>query len=168
LASALAFILSGLSYKASITWQVLTHRHIQFSYTFVKKLAVLSLSRFVSYYFVYALLVAALAMLLPTVFPNQNLLAPQFWVIFCFVAGVTLIAYTLVHLGVKQHPETGVMAIMGSIAVKMFLCLAFILIYSLKAKGIGLTFAFNFFSLYLLFTFFEIYCLLRNLRHQNK
>lgn len=128
----------------------------------------MSLQRFVIYYLLYTAILAGLAFILPCLFPSIKLLANQFWAIFCFVAGVTCIAYIVVYVGIKHHPETGVMAIMGSIAIKMLLCLAFILIYSLKAKGIGLIFAFNFFSLYLLFTFFEIYCLLRNLRHQNK
>ncbi|MNW17406.1 hypothetical protein D3C71_2165850 [compost metagenome] len=60
------------------------------------------------------------------------------------------------------------MAIMGSIALKMIFSMAFVLIYSLKGKENGFVFVLNFFSLYLLFSFFEIYCLLRNLRHQNK
>jgi len=86
---------------------------------------------------------------------------------FGFLAGITYIAYMLVDIGVKRDPEVGVMAIMGSIAVKMIFCMAFVLIYSIKAKGIGHVFLLNFFSLYLLFTVFEVYCLLRNLRHQN-
>ncbi len=86
---------------------------------------------------------------------------------FGFLAGITYIAYMLVDIGVKRDPEVGIMAIMGSIAVKMIFCMAFVLIYSIKAKGIGLVFLLNFFSLYLLFTVFEVYCLLRNLRHQN-
>ncbi|MCX2494113.1 hypothetical protein OQX63_11560 [Pedobacter sp. PF22-3] len=104
---------------------------------------------------------------LPLVFPDKQLLVSNFWVMFGFLAGITYIAYMLVDIGVKRDPEVGVMAIMGSIAVKMIFCMAFVLIYSIKAKGIGLVFLLNFFSLYLLFTVFEVYCLLRNLRHQN-
>jgi hypothetical protein len=116
----------------------------------------------------YTAFLAGFAGLIPLLFPGNNFLVDQFWIIFSFVAFVTYLAYLLVFIGVKKHPETGILAIMGSIAIKMLFCLVFILVYSLKAKGIGITFAFNFFSLYLLFTFFEIYCLLCNLRHQNK
>jgi len=128
----------------------------------------LSLNRFNTYYFLYTAFLAGFAGLIPLLFPGNNFLVDQFWIIFSFVAFVTYLAYLLVFIGVKKHPETGILAIMGSIAIKMLFCLVFILVYSLKAKGIGITFAFNFFSLYLLFTFFEIYCLLCNLRHQNK
>ena len=86
---------------------------------------------------------------------------------FGFLAGITYIAYVLVDIGIKKDPEIGVMAIMASIAIKMIFCMAFVLIYSIKVKEMGFLFISNFFSAYLLFSAFEIYCLLRNLRHQN-
>ncbi len=87
---------------------------------------------------------------------------------FLFLGGITYIAYLVADLGMKRNPEVGVMAIMGAITVKMLFSLAFVLIYSQKNGPLGLNFLLNFFSLYLFFSFFEIYCLLRNLRHQNK
>lgn len=128
----------------------------------------MSLKNFIIYYIAYSLVLAGIATTLPGFFPGKEVLVPKFWIIFCFLGGVTLIAYILVYLGMKSKPETAIMAIMGSIAVKMFFCLAFVLIYSLKSKGNAFIFVANFFSLYFLFSFFEIYCLLRNLRHQNK
>jgi Ca2+/Na+ antiporter len=89
-------------------------------------------------------------------------------VVFFFLGGLTYIAYVMAYLGMKRNPEVGIMAIMGSITLKMLFSLAFVLIYSQKGQELGLSFLTNFFSLYLLFSFFEIYCLLRNLRHQNK
>lgn len=128
----------------------------------------MSLSRFISYYILYTAILASIAIALPFVFPSVILLANKFWLIFGFLSGLTLIAYILAVLGIKQNPETGIMAIMVSIGVKMLFSMAFVLIYSLNHKGKDMLFAFNFFSLYLLFTSFEIYGLLRNLRHQNK
>ncbi|WP_225872184.1 hypothetical protein [Pedobacter frigidisoli] len=104
---------------------------------------------------------------LPLIFPEKQLLVNNFWVMFGFLAGITYVAYLLVDIGIKRDPEVGIMAIMGSIAVKMIFCMAFVLIYSIKAKGLGVIFLLNFFSLYLLFSVFEVSCLLRNLRHQN-
>lgn len=128
----------------------------------------MSLQRFISYYILYTAILAGIAVALPFIFPNVSLLANKFWLIFGFLSMLTLIAYVLAFLGIKHNPETGVMAIMVSIGVKMLFSMAFVLIYSLNHKGKDLLFAFNFFSLYLLFTGFEIYGLLRNLRHQNK
>ena len=128
----------------------------------------MSTVHFTLYYLLYSLLIAALAFSIPYVFPGQLLLADKFWVIYIFLTGITYIAYLTAYFGLKSSPETGVIAIMGSIAVKMFFSMAFVLIYSLNNKGNEVVFALNFFSLYLLFSVFEISALLRNLRHQNK
>lgn len=128
----------------------------------------MSLQRFISYYILYTAILAGIAIALPYVFPSVSLLANKFWLIFGFLSLLTLIAYVLAFFGIKRNPETGVMAIMGSIVLKMIFSMAFVLIYSINHKGKDLLFVFNFFSLYLLFTCFEIYGLLRNLRHQNK
>jgi hypothetical protein len=128
----------------------------------------LNLTRFSLFYLLYCIFLAAIAYLLPILFVNSQILASKFWVIFGFLAGITFIAYMVADIGMKRNPETGIMAIMGSIALKMIFSMAFVLIYSLNAKEKGMVFVLNFFSLYLLFSFFEIFSLLRNLRHQNK
>ncbi|WP_316835754.1 hypothetical protein [Pedobacter nutrimenti] len=128
----------------------------------------LNLVKFTLFYIAYALILGGVASMLPSFFPGQTVLVPKFWLVFGFLGGITFIAYVVVYLGMKRNPETAIMAIMGSIALKMLFSMAFVLIYSLKSKGNGLVFVLNFFSLYLLFSFFEIYCLLCNLRHQNK
>ncbi|WP_316801937.1 hypothetical protein [Pedobacter nototheniae] len=127
----------------------------------------MTLAKFTSIYLIFTGVLIGIVAILPSLFTGVQLFVPNFWVVFGFLAGITYIAYVLVDIGIKRDPEVGIMAIMGSIAVKMIFCMAFVLIYSIKAKGIGLAFLLNFFSLYLLFTAFEIYCLLRNLRHQN-
>lgn len=133
-----------------------------------KKIKILSLPKFILSYLLYTALLAGMAIALPYLFPTVKLLANNFWLVFGFLGGLTFLAYILAFLGIKRNPETGVLAIMASIAIKMLFSMAFVLIYSLNNKGKDLVFVFNFFSLYLLFTFFEIYGLLRNLRHQNK
>ncbi|MNX62019.1 hypothetical protein D3C86_929670 [compost metagenome] len=128
----------------------------------------MSLSKFILSYLLYTAILGAIAYFLPIVFPDVKLLVTKFWVLFGFLAGITFVAYVLAFLGIQRNPEAGIMAIMGSIALKMLFSMAFVLIYSLNSKEKGLILVLNFFSLYLLFSFFEIYSLLRNLRHQNK
>jgi len=128
----------------------------------------LSITRFTVFYLICCLLLAAIAFFIPIVFPGVTILAKKFWVVYGFLAGITFIAYVVADLGIKRNPEAGIMAIMASIALKMIFSMAFVLIYSLNTKEKGMVFVLNFFSLYLLFSFFEIYSLLRNLRHQNK
>jgi len=127
----------------------------------------LTLAKFTSSYLIFSGVLIGIIAVLPMLFPDTQLFVKNFWLMFGFLAGITFIAYILVDIGIKRDPEVGIMAIMGSIAVKMIFCMAFVLIYSIKEKGIGVVFLLNFFSLYLLFSVFEIYCLLRNLRHQN-
>lgn len=126
----------------------------------------MSLRKFIVAYFIYTSVLAGVAILLKSLLPG--IIAGQFWLVFGFLAGLTLIAYLLAHFGIERNPQIGVFAILGSVVLKMLFAMAFVLIYSLKqAKG-DLAFALNFFSLYLLFSLFEILGLLRNLRHQNK
>ncbi|WP_219224028.1 hypothetical protein [Pedobacter antarcticus] len=128
----------------------------------------MTLPRFTILYLIYGLVLAGVAAALPVLFPNTRLLVDKFWLLFGFVGGLTYIAYLTAYIGIKMDPQAGVVAIMGSIVLKMIFSMAFVLIYSLNSKEKGVVFALNFFSLYLLFSFFEIYSLLCNLRHQNK
>lgn len=91
-------------------------------------------------------------------------LALKFWVILGFVAGLTFIAYVVAYLGIKNKPETGIAAIMVSITIKLLFSMAFVLVYRHITDGFNVVFILNFFCLYLFFSVFEIYCLLRNLR----
>jgi len=128
----------------------------------------LKLLHFGIFYLIYTLTLAGIAYVLQNQFSDLRILASNFWMMFGFLAGITFIAYAVADLGIKRNPGSGIMAIMGSIALKMIFSMAFVLIYSLNSNEKGKVFVLNFFSLYLLFSFFEIYCLLRNLRHQNK
>jgi len=127
----------------------------------------LTLTKFTSYYFILIGLLIGVAVVMPIILPEFQILVGSFWLIFGFLAGITYIAYLLAYVGINRNPEAGVMAILGSVILKMIFCMAFVLIYSINTKENGVLFVVNFFSLYLLFTAFEMYCLLRNLRHQN-
>lgn len=128
----------------------------------------MSLSKFTIAFVLYSIGLACLYWSLASIFPDRAILATNFRLVFVFVAGLTYIAYMTVFIGLKFGAITGIKAIITSIATKMLFSIAFLLIYSYKHTDAGLLLGLNFFSLYLLFTFFEIYCLLRNLRHQNK
>ena len=128
----------------------------------------MTISRFTVFYILYCTFVGGLAFGLSLLFPHANLLAPKFWVLFGFLAGITFIGYTTAALGMQFSPKTGSKSVMWSVVIKMFFCIAFVLAYSVKGVEKPVTFVLNFFSLYLLFTIFEISSLLLNLRHQNK
>jgi hypothetical protein len=100
--------------------------------------------------------------------PGGSVLVPKFWVIFGFLAGLTMIAYVLSRIGIRKGPEFSVYAVMGGIVLKLIFSMVFVLVYVINNKVDNIKFAVNFFSLYFLFTGFEIYALLTNLRTQNK
>jgi len=128
----------------------------------------MSIPQFIRYYIAYTLLLGIIAFLLARLFPATPLLIPSFWLIFGFMGGLTFVAAILALLGIKRNPQSGIQAIMIAMTVKLLFAMAFVLIYSLNAKEKGFIFVINFFSVYLLFTLFEIYALLCNLRDQNK
>jgi phage shock protein PspC (stress-responsive transcriptional regulator) len=75
--------------------------------------------RFILYYLLYTAVLAGIALSLPSLFPEIRLLADKFWVVFGFLSGITFIAYIVAFLGINRNPESGILAIMGSIAIKM-------------------------------------------------
>lgn len=84
------------------------------------------------------------------------------------MAAITLLVYYLSVIGLKIGGDHQSSILLAAIVLRLLLTLAFILIYTLKIKVEAVLFMLNFFSIYLLFTAFEIYCLLCNLRHQIK
>ena len=99
---------------------------------------------------------------------SNQILVPKIWIIFTFMAAIKLIAYLISWAGIKMGGEGSVFVIMGPIVMKLLFSLTFVVIYLRKIRVDGVFFALEFFSLYFLFTAFEVYCLLRNLRDQNK
>jgi hypothetical protein len=84
------------------------------------------------------------------------------------MAGITLIIYILSIIGIKKGGDHQAFILLGGIVIRLLASMALVLIYIVNIKVNSILFILNFFSIYLLFTVFEIYCLLRNLRHQIK
>ncbi len=82
------------------------------------------------------------------------------------MAAITLLVYGLSLIGIKKGGDYQGAILLSAIVLRLLLTLTFLLIYALNVKVSPVLFSVNFFSIYLLFTVFEIYCLLRNLRHQ--
>lgn len=84
------------------------------------------------------------------------------------MAGITLLVYALAVIGLKKGGDHQSSILLAAIVLRLLLTLCFILFYIVKIRVDAVLFIVNFFSIYLLFTVFEIYCLLCNLRHQIK
>lgn len=81
---------------------------------------------------------------------------------------LTLTAYVVSDMGMRKGGEVGVYSMMGGIFIKMMASLILIAVLIMKFPETKVITAINFFSVYLLFTVFEVTCLLRNLRDQKK
>lgn len=92
------------------------------------------------------------------------LLVPQFWLIFGFLAGLTIVAYAASYAGIKSGGELSVYVLLAAIFIKLIVSLLFVVFYLQKHRVNGTFFALEFFSLYFLFTAFEVKSLLLNLR----
>lgn len=116
----------------------------------------------------FAGLVGVVAWGLQFFFTPVEILSPNFWLMLVYLYFLTAIVYLLSIFGLKKGPEYGVYAILGGIIIKLLFALSLFLVIVVKSTENQLVLGLNFFSLYLLFTAFEVIVLLRKLRHQNK
>lgn len=80
---------------------------------------------------------------------------------FVFITGFT---YYLTQLGHQNDPENFQVYYFASMGFRVVLSIAVVGVYAWFNRDGRLQFVFNFFALYFLFTGFEIYSLLANLR----
>jgi hypothetical protein len=88
--------------------------------------------------------------------------------IVAFFALLTLGAYYAIEKGSKNDPGSFQMYFMGSSVLRVLLCMTAVFIYVFQATDRELQFALNFFAIYFIYTGFEIYGLLSNLRRISK
>ena len=115
----------------------------------------------------FALVVAGAAWGLQQILLPQIILSTHFWLLLLFLFFLTLIVYVLSVLGLQKDGQTGVLSLLGGIIIKFLLAAGLFLVILLKSNENQLVLGLNFFSIYLLFTVFEVSFLLRILRHQN-
>ena len=95
-------------------------------------------------------------------------LSEYYVVLFLFLFFLTIIVYVVSYIGIQKGGQNSVLSILGGLTLKMVFSLSMILVLILKSAENQKVLAANFFYLYFLFTVFEVICLLRNLRDQNK
>jgi len=97
---------------------------------------------------------------------HADLVIPQFWVIFFFLSGLTLLVVACILIVRQMFPTMFSEAFMGATVVKILGCLVFVLVFLAKNKVDKYVFLGDFFYIYFLNTVFEVYILLRTLRHK--
>lgn len=126
----------------------------------------MSLKKFLIYFLIIIIVSSSIFWAIDQFIFNRTFLIPYFWLVYGFMAFITLIAYFASNLGLKSGGEFQSQILLVAIVFRLLFTLVFLLIYTQRVRFNSLNFIIEFFSVYLLFTIFEIYCLLRNLRHQ--
>ncbi|MDO3640453.1 hypothetical protein [Mucilaginibacter sp. L3T2-6] len=99
-------------------------------------------------------------------YTTAKIITPQFWLVFFFLAGLTLLVVTGVLIVRQMFPNMFSEAFLGATVVKILACLVFVLVLLAKNKVNKYVFVGDFFYIYFLNTAFEVYILLRTLRHK--
>ena len=116
--------------------------------------------------FLTILLAAAIAALV--YFTGYTWVHPLAYLILTFFALITLGAFYAIQKGGKADPGSFQLYFMGSSVLRVLLCMTAVFIYVFMASDRELQFALNFFAIYFVYTGFEIYSLLSNLRQISK
>ncbi len=100
--------------------------------------------------------------------PNNMVFIPQFPLFNLFFAFLGIITYKICLIGLKKSADISVFFILGTVVVKMLLSMimALIFIYGRQFDKVG--FLISFFVPYFIYTSFEIYSLMSNLRALKK
>ena len=121
-----------------------------------------------AFFLLFSLIFALLILALRNFFGFQDMLVAKFWLMFAFVAGITWMAINVCMIGMNVKGSDSSFIILSANFIKLLFYMFFALFYLQTFKVKPLNFIVCFFSIYLLFTVFEIYTLLLNLRHLNK
>jgi hypothetical protein len=98
---------------------------------------------------------------------NITLLNPGFWTIFFFMSGLTFLVLVMMLIVQQKKKEFFAQAFLGGTTLKILTCLIFIFVFLSYNTINKMVFMGDFFYIYLLNTLFEVYVLIRNLRHKN-
>lgn len=79
-----------------------------------------------------------------------------------------ILAFVIVYNGLQKSIRMFTTYIMGSMLAKMMIGLASITLIALKFKGFATAYVLTYFFCYFIFTSFEVYALMRNLRPISK
>ncbi|HCN82431.1 MAG TPA: hypothetical protein DIT07_02260 [Sphingobacteriaceae bacterium] len=112
---------------------------------------------------IFSAMISILIIILKQFFPGKYI-HQAVWGILTFYVMLTLILHYITINAAKGSNSAFMTAVFGSIGFKLLLSVAFIIFYLLNDTSNSVWFAIDFIVLYLFFTVFEIYSLLRNLR----
>jgi uncharacterized membrane protein len=102
------------------------------------------------------------------VFTGDKLVHPFIWWGLLFFSFVAIFTHYITHLGFKHDSENLHAYFYAAMGVRMVFAIIAIFVYRYFHEERLIQFVFNFFALYFIYTGFEIYALLSNLRQNSK
>lgn len=90
------------------------------------------------------------------------------WMVFGFFFSISFIIFLLSKFVLKTSPATSIKLLLITLMIRLFLSFGFFVIYVSVSGNTSVSFAVIFMILYLLFTVFENYHLVINLRPDSK
>lgn len=118
-------------------------------------------------FFVWFTLIIAIPPYALNKYGHADLLIADFWLVFGFLSGLTILVVASILIIRQMYPTMFSEAFMGATGFKILACLFFIVVF-LKNNTVNKhVFVGDFFYIYFLNTVFEVYILLRTLRHKN-
>lgn len=98
----------------------------------------------------------------------EGVVHPLWWIDQLYFLVIGSIAHAINGLGLRKYKDSLHLFYMGSLTLRLLTALIFITVLLINVKDSRSILAFDFLGLYLLYTWFEIYFLLRNLRANFK
>jgi hypothetical protein len=99
---------------------------------------------------------------------SMQVFIPEFPFFNIFFAVLAIITFRICQIGLKKSADVSVFFILGTIVLKMLLSMVMALIFIYGRKIDKLAFLISFFVPYFIYTSFEIYSLMSNLRALKK
>jgi hypothetical protein len=127
----------------------------------------MSFNRFIIYFILFNLFLAAAPFFADYFFPERGVLIPKFWPMFWIFSFITFNIYIIASWRMRISDQASAQALLVSITVKMLFSMIIAFVYIQNNTFDPIYFVINFFYLYFFHTVFEIYCLLCNLRNQK-
>ena len=95
-------------------------------------------------------------------------LTPHFWLIYFFITGLTLAGMIAILLVQQRKQDYYIQGFMASTTIKILASMVFVVVFLMKNKVNKGIFLADFVYIYLFNMVFEVYVLMRNLRHQKQ
>lgn len=127
----------------------------------------MSFNRFIIYFILFNLFLAAAPGLADYFLPERDVLIPKFWPMFWIFSFITFNIYIIASWRMRISDHASAQALLVSITVKMLFSMIIAFVYIQNNTFDPIYFVINFFYMYFFHTVFEIYCLLCNLRNQK-